>query len=727
MMMSGQSGERNNHNHDQYELFAADRASEFSRVLKQGDTFAIFDCHGDVLSTGMGEQGIFHEGTRFLSRWELRIGGTRPLLLSSTINERNELLAVDLMNPDLFDDHEVHVPKEALHFFRSKFLWRESCFERIRITNYNREPIRLTLTLSFASDFRDIFEVRGMRRSRRGEFQETAVGPSEVLFSYLGLDEAVRRTRLSFSPEPASLSASDASFTLELGPGEPATLYFTVSCECQGCDPSHAAYSAAFAQAGRFSEELREGQCEIETSNDQFNVWLNRSSDDLLMMLTKTPQGLYPFAGVPWFSTPFGRDGIITALEMLWMNPQVARGVLAYLAHTQAAEVNPGQDAEPGKILHETRKGEMAALGEIPFGQYYGSVDSTPLFVVLAGSYYERTGDQAFIEGIWPNILQALQWMDTYGDADGDGFLEYARHSEEGLIQQGWKDSGDSIFHADGSLAEGPIALCEVQGYAFQARRQAAVLAGVLGEKELAAELHARAGSLQEKFQQDFWCAELSNYAIALDGRKRPCRVRASNAGHCLFSGIASREHAALIAEELLSPKFFSGWGVRTIAVREARYNPMAYHNGSIWPHDNAMIAYGLARYGFTRQAMEILEGLFHTAIAVDLHRLPELFCGFERHAGLNPILYPLACAPQSWAAASVFLLLQACTGLFVDARSSQVRFSHPSLPPFLDEVRIKNLRVGSAGVDLLLKRYPSDVGINILRREGELEIVVVK
>jgi glycogen debranching enzyme len=317
--------------------------------------------------------------------------------------------------------------------------------------------------------------------------------------------------------------------------------------------------------------------------------------------------------------------------------------------------------------------------------------------------------------------------MDTYGDADGDGFLEYARHTEEGLVQQGWKDSGDSIFHADGSLAEGPIALCEVQGYAFQARRQAAVLAGALGDQELAAELAARAGSLQEKFQQVFWCAELSSYALALDGKKRPCRVRASNAGHCLFSGIASREHAGRIAEELLSPRFFSGWGIRTIAAGEARYNPMAYHNGSIWPHDNAMIAFGLARYGYTRSAMEILEGLFHTAIAVDLHRLPELFCGFERHAGLHPILYPLACAPQSWAAAAVFCLLQACTGLSIDARNNMIRFNHPSLPSFLDEVRIKNLRVGSASVDLLLKQYPSDVGINVLRREGELEVVVVK
>lgn len=727
MTVTGQSGKRNNQEHDQYELFAADRASEFSRVLKQGDTFAIFDCHGDVMETGMGEQGVFHEGTRFLSRWELRIGRTRPLMLSSTINERNEMLAVDLMNPDLFDDNDVHVSKEALHLFRSKFLWRESCFERIRITNYNREPISLTLSLSFASDFKDIFEVRGMRRSRRGELQEPAVGRAEVLFSYRGLDEAIRRTRLSFSPEPASLSSSAASFNLALKPGEPAILYFTVSCECEGCFPSHDAYAAAFAQAGKFSGELRENQCEITTSNDQFNVWLNRSLDDLLMMLTKTPQGFYPFAGVPWFSTPFGRDGIITAMEMLWVNPQVSKGVLAYLAYNQATEVNPEQDAEPGKILHETRKGEMAALGEIPFGKYYGSVDSTPLFVVLAGAYFERTGDQAFIESIWPNIRMALEWMDTHGDADRDGFLEYARHSEEGLVQQGWKDSGDSIFHADGTLAEGPIALCEVQGYAFQARRWAAVLAKVVGEKSLAVELAARAGSLQEKFQQVFWCAELSSYALALDGKKRPCRVRASNAGHCLFSGIASREHAARIAGELLSPRFFSGWGIRTVASGETRYNPMAYHNGSIWPHDNAMIAYGLAQYGFTRQAMEILEGLFHAANAVDLHRLPELFCGFERHAGLNPILYPLACAPQSWAAASVFLLLQACTGCRIDARNNQVRFNHPSLPPFLDEVRIKNLRVGSASIDLLLERHPSDVGINVLRREGALEIVVVK
>ncbi len=713
---------------DQYYILATSSlASDLSRVLKQGETFAVFDVRGDILTLGVGEEGIYHEGTRYLSSLELRLGSSRPLLLGSNVNEHNELLAVDLMNPDLEDEDGNQVHRDSIHIFRSKFLWQGSCFEQLRITNFSLHQVCVPLIISFDADYADIFEVRGTKRKERGRRLEDAVTAAAVVLSYQGLDGKVRRTRLAFSPEPVEVAASRVRYRLCLEPDEETRISITTSCECEECEPATGSYKSAFAEAKRELEALRAQNCLIASGNEQFNVWVNRSMADLQMMLTRTPQGLYPYAGVPWFSTAFGRDGIITAFELLWVNPQVARGVLSFLAHNQAAEVNEEQDAEPGKILHETRRGEMAALGEIPFGRYYGSVDVTPLFVCLAGAYFERTGDQAFVESIWPNVRRALEWMDHHGDADGDGYLEYARHSSKGLVQQGWKDSSDSVFHADGTLAEGPIALCEVQGYAYDARGRAAMLAEALGETALAGELRQKAATLRERFAKDFWCEELGSYALALDGHKRPCRVRTSNPGHCLFSGISSREHARRLADTLLSEALFSGWGIRTLASGEVRYNPMAYHNGSIWPHDNALIAFGLARYGLTGQALRVMEGLFQTSIAMDLHRLPELFCGFRWRPGLGPILYPLSCAPQAWASGAVFLLLQACLGLHIDARQKLVQFRYPALPSFLEEVWIRQLRVGGASLDLSFRRYANDVAINVLRREGAVEVVVVK
>ena len=678
-----------------YILATSSRTDDRTRVLKDDETFAVCDPHGDILPFGMGEQGLYHEGTRYLSRLELRLGKVRPLLLSSTVRENNDLFPVDLTNPDLELQDGMMLPRGLLHLFRSKLLWDGRCFEHLRLSNHGLSPIRVTLLLRFEADYADIFEVRGTRRAQRGILLEPEVGAdSSVSLHYHGLDGVTRRTRLLFDPPPTEVSGSGARFELHLPSQEAEALDVTIVCEKADPRPI-VSYQEALATVTRTPADWRAALCRIETSNASFNDWIHRSLADLHMMMTQTEHGPYPYAGVPWFSTAFGRDGILTALEMLVIDPRVARGVLAYLAAHQATEVVPEQDAEPGKILHETRRGEMAALGEIPFGLYYGSVDSTPLFVMLAGAYYRRTGDVEHVRHLWPNIEAALAWMETYGDPDGDGFVEYARRTPRGLAQQGWKDSQDSVFHANGEMADGPIALCEVQGYVYAARQAAADIADALGNPTRAQELRRKAEVLRGRFEEAFWSEDLSTYALALDGDKRPCRVRTSNAGHCLFSGIADLERARRTALTLVSPESFSGWGIRTVAASERRYNPMSYHNGSVWPHDNAVVAAGFAQYGLGEMAVRTMTGLFDSSQFVEMHRLPELFCGFKRRPGEGPTLYPVACAPQSWAAAAVFLLLQSALGLHVDAPHQRVVFTRPLLPAYLERVTMTNLAVG--------------------------------
>jgi glycogen debranching enzyme len=697
------------------------------RVLKQGNSFGVFDPHGDIVPSEAGEQGLYHDGTRFLSRLQLSLGRLRPLLLSSTVSVDNAVFTADSTNPDVRRNESLALTRGEIHLFRSRVLCDGGALEWIRVSNYALHPIDVPLSIEFDADFADVFEVRGTRRMRRGE-RLPGVAGSEYTLRYRGIDGVERETRLHWTRPPDTVQPGSVTFRLQLDPRASGDLglrivYREASRQAQ----IPVSFDDALARSRARIAERMEGGCQVVSSNESFNRWLTRSTADLQMLITETPNGLYPFAGIPWFSTPFGRDGLITAFELLWADPDVARGVLSFLADTQATADSVARDAQPGKILHEMRGGEMAALGEIPFGRYYGSADATPLFVMLADAYYERTGDRAFLDRLRPHVCAALDWMHSAGDIDGDGFIEYQRRSEKGLVQQGWKDSYDSVFHADGALAHGPIALCEIQGYAYGAWLGASRLAAIWEDDARAVEWAGRAEQLREAFERAFWCDDLGTYALALDGEKRPCRVRTSNAAHCLFAGIASSEHARHVCNMLMTDASFAGWGVRTVAAGEARYNPMSYHNGSIWPHDNAIAAAGLARYGLTQAATRILHAMFDLSQAVDLHRLPELICGFHRRGGEYPTLYPVACAPQAWAAGAVYLLIESCLGLCVSAIDRRASFTRAALPEAVKWLQLSNLKIGDASVDLLLERHPHDVGVTVLRRAGDVEIIGVK
>ena len=708
-----------------YIVTESDAQDPDTRVLKEGETFGVFDAFGDI-SARSGQQGLFHQGTRHLSHCRLRLAGHRPFLLNSAPGGSSHILTIDLTNPDVHDEGQLLWPRGLLHVRRTSFLWNETWFTRITCTNHGQTPMAFPVDMAFDADFLDLFEVRGTQRLHRGQRLPVRLSDDGVVFGYEGLDHVERRTTVQLDPPPTTLEdGRRCRVDMVVPPHQQRDLLMAVTCGDRQLEaPLLDRFTKGQALSTQAIDRVRTRLTAVRTSSDLFNEWLERSRSDLAMMVTETANGPYPYAGIPWFSTMFGRDGILTALSVLWADPSLARGVLLSLAATQATTTDPVRDAQPGKILHEARDGEMAALGEIPFRAYYGSVDATPLFLLLAGRYFDRTGDRATIERLWPHLDAALTWLDRYGDIDGDGFVEYARATGQGLVNQGWKDSYDAIFHADGTLAQGPIALSEVQGYVYAARHHAAEMADALGHRARAGRLRDQAQHLREAFLAAFWCEDLGTYALALDGQKRPCRVATSNAAQCLMSGIATQAHAERLAETTMDGGMFSGWGLRTVRTGEVRYNPMAYHNGSVWPHDTALAALGFARYGLKEPVVRIAKGLFDAAQQFQLCRLPELFCGFTRHHGEQPTRYPTACAPQAWASASAFLLIQAMLGIEIDAARQLVTLRHPRLPSDLEWLRLQPLAVGGAELDLLCERRGDDVGVSVTRRAGTVRLV---
>ena len=698
-------------------------------VLKSGDMFMLNNAHGDIRPDGRG-LGLFLGDTRFLSTYDLLLNGTHPVVLRAG-PAASQHSVIQMANPDLLDQPadavgaEVVLRRHSLGVVRDRTIGG-GLSERVTVTNYTTVPQRARMTLRLDADYADIFELRGLVRAMRGERLTNAWSSDGLAFSYRGLDGGVRRTTVSLYPHMrrAAVTLPDdaldtAETTLELDwliqPGRSETLAIEVRAETLDDGAPHAPPQRWPVGAT------------IETSHVLAERALERSTADLGLLVNDGPdQGeRYIAAGVPWFSCLFGRDSIITSLQMLAVQPEIARATLSILARLQATKVDEFHDAAPGKILHELRSGELARTNEIPHTPYYGTVDATPLWLMLLDEYERWTGDSTLIERLWPNALAALDWLDRHGDLDGDGFIEYQRLSERGLVNQGWKDSADSVRNRDGSLGEGPIALVEVQGYAYAARRGLARLARLRGDEALATSQENAADRLRRRFEDAFWMEDAGTYAMALDGAKQQVDGIASNAGHALWTGIADEKRAVRTAAALTGGGMWSGWGIRTLSADTIGYNPIGYHLGSIWPHDNAICAAGFARYGLFDATRQVAGALFEATAHFREARLPELFCGFERATSPLPVPYPVACSPQAWAAGSLYHLMSAALGMRPDARAGRLELVRPALPKWLPSLRLLGLRVGAAAVDLEFSAQEGSISVEVLRRTGELDVIV--
>jgi glycogen debranching enzyme len=701
------------------------------RVLANAQSFAVFDVGGDILEAPHESLGFFHRDTRYLSRFELAMAGHTPYLLNSNLGDDNAQLRVNLTNPDLFRrEGGFELPRDSIQMERSWVLANSELCQRLRIRNYAGTHVHFPLDFFFGVDFVDVFEVRGVKRKHHGELSEAKIGAREVRYRYSGLDGVLRFTEIAFHPLPNYLDDGRAIFELDLGPDESVELEANITCGCCGASSSDgqvkfASFDAALANRRMEIARSQAESARVSTGNELFDSLLQRSAADLTSIITHTAQGTFMMAGIPWFATLFGRDSIITALSLLPFNPQIAVRTLTTLAGLQGTQVDDVRDEQPGKIVHETRFGEMAATNEIPFGRYYGSVDSTPLFLWLLGRCIATTGDLELAERLWPSAERALEWIERWGDRDGDGYVEYLRETPRGLANQGWKDSSDAISHVNGELARPPIALAEVQGYVYAAYSTIAEVARRLGREGVAASLEERAGLLKQAFARDFWLERERTVALAIDADKQPCRVVASNAAHCLAANLLDGDRAAAVGERLMSDDMFSGWGVRTLSAAERRYNPMSYHNGSVWPHDNAFAATGLARHGNRPAAQRILQGLFDAAVHLGVRSLPELFCGFPREQRLGPAPYPVACNPQAWSAASIFAILQAILGLQVLGFEQRVVLDSPAIPQWLESVTIEHLKVGDGAVSFRLKRLAAGAAVEVLEKRGSLSVEI--
>lgn len=691
-------------------------------VVRERATFLLTDPQGNARAGNVQGYGIYHADTRHLSTYDLTLNGIRPVMLLSTA-ELGYAMEQVMTNPKLEQDDERTINRGTIELRRQRVV-ADVVEETLQLRNFNRVEVSLQLLYRFEADFADIFDVRGYKRERHGTLHATEVDDADIAYSYTGIDGRTRRTRVAFGTPPDYIDDSTALFRITLPPRASATLRLEIAID--DAPLRRATRRTRVETIASDYEKWTEGCTRISTDNEFFNRVLNRSIHDVRMLWSETADGdAYPAAGTPWFDAPFGRDSCIMAMQMLAYRPDIARQCLQLLAKWQGQRVDYAHDEEPGKILHELRFDELSRSGELPYGPYYGSIDSTPLFLMLAAGLFEWTADVRFLRSLIPEITAAIEWMEQYGDAQGNGYLSYEKRSAKGLINQGWKDSWDAIMHRDGTLARSPLALAEVQGYAYAARMRLAPVLDRIGESKLAERVRKDARRLYKRFNEEFWLADERLFAMAIDGQGAAVATVASNPAHCLWSGLIDPANAGEVVGRLMSDDMFSGWGLRTLSERCPRFNPIGYHLGTVWPHDNSIAAMGFKMYGYEAELNDLASALFDASTSFPYFRLPELFSGDARSSHGAPVPYPVACKPQSWAAGAFPLITQAMLGLKPEAPEKRLRVVSPRLPYWLNSVIVRGLRVGNGNVTLLYRRDGQDTRVEVQEATGGLDVVM--
>lgn len=682
------------------------------RVIKENYLFFLTDTKGNVPENHPYGLGLYTKDTRFLSKFDVRINGQEPILLSSEADE-NYSAKILLTNPHMEENGELILWRESVEIERSRFIFDDVLYETIKVKNYFPKNVQFDLSVHMDVDFADMFIVRGFQNGDVGKRTGQQIKDQTLTFYYEGAD-VNRETKVSWDRSAKSITEDgDVEFTFSLDHSEEKAVTFIIRPVIgEETEKEFVNREVALSKLSETYNEWNLTTTKVTTDHERLQKLVDRGINDLRVLLTDLGYGHFPVAGLPWFGVPFGRDSLIAALQMLSFNPSVAKGTLLTMAKYQGTKVDPWRDEQPGKIMHELRFGELANTNQIPFTPYYGTIDATPLFLMLLTEYVKWTNDVEIVRQLEGNIEAALKWIDEYGDRDGDLFVEYHQQSSKGIANQGWKDSGDSIVHRNGEYAKTPIALSEVQGYVYQGKSGIAEIFEQLGKVERAKELRMQAAALKEKFNQSFWMDDVQFYAIALDEKKNQVGTITSNPGHVLLSNMLDKEKSDAVVKMLLSPKMSSGYGIRTMGEGEAGYNPMSYHDGSIWPHDNSMILLGMSKTGYQTEANLVINELIDAAGHFEYDRLPELFCGYSKELG-RPVKYPVACSPQAWAAGTPLVFIQSLLGIFPNSLEKRIELS-PRLLDSMNYLKVENIAIGEGHLTLIVERVEEKIEVTI-------------